>query len=59
MDAADEVSNDGPLDDGGAEQALERGRWLFAQTCTFLVSAAETYTRIDRGPKSPVCKEAP
>jgi GTP-binding protein len=35
VDAADETSND-----GAATQALERGRWLFAQSCTFLVSAA-------------------
>ncbi|MEE9479569.1 MAG: ribosome biogenesis GTP-binding protein YihA/YsxC [Kiloniellales bacterium] len=40
MDAADESSNEGPLDDAAADEALERGRWLFAQTCTFLVSAA-------------------
>ena len=33
MDAADETAND-------AGAAQERGRWLFAQTCTFLVSAA-------------------
>ncbi len=35
MDAADETAND-----AGATQAQERGRWLFAQSCTFLVSAA-------------------
>ncbi len=35
MDAADETAND-----AGATQAQERGRWLFAQTCRFLVSAA-------------------
>lgn len=35
MDAADETAKD-----AGATQAQERGRWLFAQTCTFLVSAA-------------------
>ncbi len=35
MDAADETSNDAT-----AKLALERGRWLFAQSCTFLLSAA-------------------
>jgi len=50
VDAADETSNDetlsngtsnhGTSNDGAADEALERGRWLFAQTCTFLVSAA-------------------
>jgi len=35
VDAADETSNDAT-----AKLALERGRWLFAQSCTFLLSAA-------------------
>ena len=34
MKAADEQETED-------EEALERGRWLFAQTCTFLVSAAK------------------
>ncbi len=40
MDAADETPNGRPSDGAGSDEALERGRWLFAQTCTFLVSAA-------------------
>ena len=40
MDAADETSKDGSSEGGGSAEALERGRWLFAQSCTFLVSAA-------------------
>jgi GTP-binding protein len=40
VDAADETPNGRPSDGAGSDEALERGRWLFAQTCTFLVSAA-------------------
>jgi len=40
VDTADQSSNDGPTNDEASEAALERGRWLFAQSCTFLVSAA-------------------
>lgn len=40
VDAADETPNGQPSDGAGSDEALERGRWLFAQTCTFLVSAA-------------------
>ena len=40
VDAADETSNDGSSEGSGSDEALERGRWLFAQSCTFLVSAA-------------------
>ncbi|MDX1575927.1 MAG: ribosome biogenesis GTP-binding protein YihA/YsxC [Kiloniellales bacterium] len=40
MVAGDETSGEAAAKDGGTEAARERGRWLFAQTCTFLVSAA-------------------